>query len=563
MTAEHTVKGELLKAEPSAALSPAKPKAFSYVRFSTPEQLKGDSFERQTKKAAEYAAAHGLELDTAFTLHDLGVSAFRGKNAATGALRQFLNAVELGDIPEGSFLLVESLDRVSRDQVVAAQGLFLQIIGAGVTLVTLIDRKSYSKESVNANPTDLILAILSMIRANEESQTKSTRVALAYERKRQRAAAGDKSKPFSRMLPAWLCWDEEHQQHKIIEERGAVVRNIFEKALAGWGQHKIAHWLNDQVIPTWGVARRAAYWHRSYVQKILTNPAVIGTFVPHHKRPDANGKRQRKALDAIPNHYPAVVDRETFDSVASRFSTPAPRGRHANQGIRSLFSGVLRCSQCGATVSRACKGEHVYLICARVNSLGVAAGPHPHQPVRYERVESLFRQRARSIVNDAPRTNDTDLEDRIQQCGVDIDAGEDIVRELIEELLEHRNSPAIRQRLQEAEAELENERDELRALIARRDALEPQRVERKLQALLAALKHKPFDVAAANNAMRQAVRKIVLNAAPPRALGDGWEGGSTLEIHWQHTAEEAEPQVLPLTIWPKHPTQKRRKRKAP
>ena len=30
-----------------------KPKAYSYVRFSTPDQMKGNSFERQTAKAAE------------------------------------------------------------------------------------------------------------------------------------------------------------------------------------------------------------------------------------------------------------------------------------------------------------------------------------------------------------------------------------------------------------------------------------------------------------------------------------------------------------------------------
>ena len=47
------------------------------------------------------------------TYKDLGVSAFRSKNSKTGALRAFLKAVEEGDIPRGSFLLVESLDRLT------------------------------------------------------------------------------------------------------------------------------------------------------------------------------------------------------------------------------------------------------------------------------------------------------------------------------------------------------------------------------------------------------------------------------------------------------------------
>jgi DNA invertase Pin-like site-specific DNA recombinase len=108
--------------------------------------MKGDSFERRTRAAAEYASAHGLELDTKLTFRDLGVSAFRGRNAQTGALKAFLEGVEQGDIPQGSYLLVESLDRVSRDQIIAAQSLFLGIIDAGVTLVTLTDNKAFPKE---------------------------------------------------------------------------------------------------------------------------------------------------------------------------------------------------------------------------------------------------------------------------------------------------------------------------------------------------------------------------------------------------------------------------------
>ena len=89
-------------------------RAYSYLRFSTAEQMRGDSFRRQTQLAKDYAQRHGLELDTALTFNDLGVSAFRGRNARTGALGAFLVAIDDGLVPEGSLLLVESLDRVTR-----------------------------------------------------------------------------------------------------------------------------------------------------------------------------------------------------------------------------------------------------------------------------------------------------------------------------------------------------------------------------------------------------------------------------------------------------------------
>ena len=94
---------------PTATRTHTPPKAYSYIRFSTPQQAKGDSHARQTDKAARYAADHGLALDTALNLTDLGVSAYRGKNAKTGSLSVFLKAVEDGAVPRGSFLLVENM----------------------------------------------------------------------------------------------------------------------------------------------------------------------------------------------------------------------------------------------------------------------------------------------------------------------------------------------------------------------------------------------------------------------------------------------------------------------
>jgi hypothetical protein len=57
------------------------PIAHSYIRFSTPEQAKGDSLRRQTELAEAYCRRNGLTLDTTLMLRDLGLSAFRGKNA--------------------------------------------------------------------------------------------------------------------------------------------------------------------------------------------------------------------------------------------------------------------------------------------------------------------------------------------------------------------------------------------------------------------------------------------------------------------------------------------------
>src|ERR1700723_810732 len=137
--------------------------AYSYLRFSTHEQAAGDSRRRQSAMAEKYAADHHLRLDLALSFRDLGVSAYRGQNAKEGALRAFLDAIEHNLVPPNSYLLIESLDRLSRDRILSAQGLFLQIVQAGVTIVTLLDQRSYSLESLNQNPLDLIISLVSMM----------------------------------------------------------------------------------------------------------------------------------------------------------------------------------------------------------------------------------------------------------------------------------------------------------------------------------------------------------------------------------------------------------------
>ena len=117
--------------------------AFSYVRFSSAEQAKGDSLRRQTERASEYCLRRGWTLDDTLALRDLGVSAFRGKNAAVGNLRTFLDAIKSGKVVPSSVLLVESFDRISRQGIDEGYDLIKSILKAGVHIVTLSPERKF------------------------------------------------------------------------------------------------------------------------------------------------------------------------------------------------------------------------------------------------------------------------------------------------------------------------------------------------------------------------------------------------------------------------------------
>ncbi|MBX3549546.1 MAG: recombinase family protein [Xanthobacteraceae bacterium] len=364
------------------------------MRFSTPEQERGDSFRRQKTMAELYAAQNGLDL-VEDSYRDLGVSAFRGANAVTGALRRFLDAVEEGQVPKGSYLLVESLDRVSRNQITAAQGLFLQIVGAGIVLVTLTNGRRYSTESINANPTDLILSILEMMRAHEESEIKARRLKAVWRSKRERAS----QQKLSSRCPAWLKLREDRTAFDVIEERADIVRLIYAETLKGVGQHKIAQSLNQKGVQTFG---RSAYWHRSYIKKILENPAVAGVLLPHETE-HVGSRRIRKPCEVVENYFPRVVDQDTFTRVRAMHFRKAPVVGRGSRSVHML-AGLARCPICGGTMTRvnkgsSAKGGHPYLVCAEAK----AGAGCQYKSVRVEQVELELRAHASRLAKTAPR----------------------------------------------------------------------------------------------------------------------------------------------------------------
>jgi DNA invertase Pin-like site-specific DNA recombinase len=320
--------------------------AYSYIRFSRPEQLRGDSLRRQLENARKWASARGLVLDD--SLRDLGVSAYRGKNRTEGALAGFLRLVEEGKVARGSYLIVESLDRLSRETVVDVLPRFLALIAAGVIIVTLTDGQEYSSERLAADTSPLFISLVVMTRAHEESRTKSKRLSEAWVTKR--AAAAD-NKVVTARVPAWLKVIVENGVKKVVEipKRAEIIQLIFHRSIQGHGKYAIARDLNLAKEP----AFQAEAWQPSYIAKVLSNRAVVGEFQAHAFGDD--GKR-RPVGDPIPGYYPIVIDETMFQRAnAARERRNLSGGRHGTT-IVPLLRGLVRCAACGGRMAQINKG---------------------------------------------------------------------------------------------------------------------------------------------------------------------------------------------------------------
>ena len=144
-------------------------KAYSYVRFSHKKQERGDFVRRQTEAARHYAKTHGLVLDEFITYEDLGISAFHGDNAVTGALSAFIEGIKDGTIERSSYLLIENIDRLSRQGVRQTIALINQIVDYDITIVTLSDSKVYTAQILDDDPLAIFTIVITAMRAADES----------------------------------------------------------------------------------------------------------------------------------------------------------------------------------------------------------------------------------------------------------------------------------------------------------------------------------------------------------------------------------------------------------
>ncbi len=174
-------------------------------------------------------------LDESLSLRDEGLSAYHQQHVKQGALGAFLKAVDEGRIPSGSVLIVEGLDRLSRAEPIQAQAQLAQIINAGITVVTASDGREYNRAGLKAQPMDLVYSLLVMIRAHEESDTKSKRVKASI----RRLCEGWQAGTYRGLIrngrdPQWLRWDGQAWQ--LIPERVEAVRyalELYKKAQPG------------------------------------------------------------------------------------------------------------------------------------------------------------------------------------------------------------------------------------------------------------------------------------------------------------------------------------------
>lgn len=338
-----------------------RPIVVLYVRLSSEEQAAGQGQERQVEGLMGWCAKERLVADV--MLQDIGFSAFVGAHILKGELGRLIAAIDAGRVAPGSTLVMENLDRLSRQDPFAALAVFSGILTKDVAIVTVTDGVRYSRDGTGMQRMmTIIIGAMTFGRSNSESEVKSDRVGKAW--KAKIAKAREVHAPHGNRCPAWIRLTKDG--YELIEERAAEVRWMFEQTIKGRGRRQIVKDLIARKVEPWtpvSAKRPEPVWSDSYIQKILTGGEAFGEY-----RPSLSPKGQRKiSLEPITGYYPAAVDRLTAERARAASGLRAGSGGRKGS-FKNLFQGLCVCGACGAGMTIENKGARSSgpkLICQR------------------------------------------------------------------------------------------------------------------------------------------------------------------------------------------------------
>jgi DNA invertase Pin-like site-specific DNA recombinase len=315
------------------------PVAYSYIRFSSKKQGKGSSLYRQTQdtiagESPESWCGRNNVLLSETTYRDLGLSAYDGSNVKQGELRVFLDAIDAGRVHPGDYLLVERVDRITRQGIDEGMDLIKRILRRGISIVTLASGRVYGPDAVTGLMKGSLELQFYLEQAQQYSETLSRRVAAAWQHKRERARAGVLA---TAKMPPWLRAEgpREARRAVVIPEKVAVVLLIFEMAVAGLGIKRILRALLEAGTPP--ITSRLA-WSRSGVRRILTNRAVLGEHQPTRKQ----GKVYVPDGEPIEGYYPAIIPLDLFHRAQACLTDRTIRKRCRDSKLLNVFAGLVK-----------------------------------------------------------------------------------------------------------------------------------------------------------------------------------------------------------------------------
>jgi DNA invertase Pin-like site-specific DNA recombinase len=312
----------------------------AYIRVSTDDQLEY-SPDSQIKLIKEYAKKNDIIIPEEFIFIDEGIS---GKTA--NKRPAFNNMIAIAKQKEDSFdvILVYKFSRFARNQE-----------------ESIVFKKNLKKDNVDvisiSEPIpDDPMGMGQLLERIIEFYDEYYLVNLSGEVRRGMKEAASRGAVLSQ---APFGYDTKDKKYIVNEEQAIIVREIFDRFVAGEKISTITKWLQSIGVRT----RRGNPPDRRFVEYILHHPIFVGKtrWCTDGKAASARDYYNENFIITKGIHE-AIVSQETFDKAQEILQDNRKKYRkyqRSDQPVNFMLKGLLKCGNCGGTLVHSQKWNSV------------------------------------------------------------------------------------------------------------------------------------------------------------------------------------------------------------
>lgn len=315
-------------------------RAALYLRISEDKTGEGAAVTRQREDTTLLARQRGYSIVAEHTDNDISAA---GKRRRPG-FEALLQTVAEEDV---DVILAWSLDRLTRNR--RDQVRLIESCQRHKVSLVLVKGADIDMSSAAGRMTADILASV----ARHEIEQKSER----------QVRANQQAMEEGRMTGGPRAFGYQKGGLHLDATEAPLLRQAYERWLAGSGLEELADWLNRSGAPT----PKGNKWRANTIRVVIANPRNAGLRAMRPVVDEATGRRSqwhdRPVAKAV---WPGVVSEEVWRAAMSKLRDP---GRHGNSPAtkalprgpkaRYLLSGIARCGQCGQRMITSSGGDRI------------------------------------------------------------------------------------------------------------------------------------------------------------------------------------------------------------
>ena len=306
-------------------------KAAIYIRVSTMYQIDKDSLKVQERELIAYCQMV-LGIQDYVVFKDAGYSA---KNTDRPDYQKMMERLRSGEF---SHLLVWKIDRISRN-VLDFASMYKELKSLGIAFVS--KNEQFDTSNAMGEAMLKIILVFAELERNITSE-RTTAVMLS------RANSGQWNGGW---VPFGYDWDKSTKTLDINQIQAKVVRMIYDL----YEQYQSCIFVSRKLNEDGYVTKTGKNWSSSTIHCVLTNPFYTGTYrYNRQKHLGVAQSNDESEWIVIHDHHDAIISEAQFERVNIALQRNIRGGyKRGEVHLRKnviLFSGLLKCGLCGATM---------------------------------------------------------------------------------------------------------------------------------------------------------------------------------------------------------------------